>query len=425
MSHRNSNRARGPLARAPFRRLTLAWVCTNIADSALYLMLAVWVKDLTGDDVAAATVFIFLALPALIAPLAGRLADAMSRRLLMIITNFTLTAVVATLLFVNDASDLWLIYVVTILYGVSQYIIGASQSGLVRDMLPDEELGSANGLFTTIDQGLRILAPLLGTGFYVAFGPYTVVLMTVGAFALTGLILLTLRIRETAVQPDSEGFAGIWTGFRLLFGHAQLRMVTIAIAVGFGITGLLNIMVFPLIEQGLGLPAAAIGPIQSVQGLGAVIGGITAAAVIRRLGEYRTVAVGLGLLTLGVVGATAVVLLMTPGEVLTIGIVGTAWLIGGAGIAWTVVAASTFRIRVTPAHVQGRAAAAMNMSINVPQTLVMIVGAGLIAAVDFRILLVACVVVLLISVVSMQPWRRSVARDAEPSPDAAPASEEG
>lgn len=406
MSHRNSTRLQRPLARAPFRRLTLAWVCTNIADSALFLVLAIWVKDLTGNDTAAATVFIFLAMPALIAPLAGKLADAMSRRLLMIITNAAVAVTVLPLLLINDDSGVWLIYLVALVYGSSQYLIGASQAGLIRDMLPDNEIASANGLFTTIDQGFRILAPLLGTALYVGLGAHAVVLLTVIAFGLSTIILLTLRIQESAVQPESEGFAGIWTGFRLLFTNAQLRMVTIAIAISFGITGLLNIMVFPLIEQGLGLSAAALGPIQSVQGLGAVLGGITAASIIRPFGEYRTVAMGLGLLTLCILAATAVVFFMMPGTALSVGSAAVAWFVGGAGIAWTVVAASTFRIRITPSHVQGRAAAAMNMSINVPQTFVMIVGAGLIAAIDFRILMVTCFVVLLISVLSMRPWRR-------------------
>lgn len=417
------SRLKGPLARPPFRRLTMAWVSTNIADSALYLMLAVWVKELTGNDAAAASVFIFLALPAFIAPFAGRLADAMSRRLLMLITNFGVALAVLTLLLVQNASEVWLIYLVTLIYGAAQYLIGASQSGLIRDMLPDDEIASASGLFTTIDQGLRILAPLIGTALYVAIGPQAVVLLTTVCFTAAGIILLTLRMKETAAQPDKEGYGGMWTGFKLLFGHPQLRMVSIAIAVGFGITGLLNIMVFPLLEQGLGLPPAALGPIQTVQGLGAVIGGITAALVIRRIGEYRVVALGLGLLTLCVGGATAVVFTMTAGTVSAIGAAGFVWFLGGTGIAWTVVAASTFRIRLTPAHVQGRAASAMNMTINLPQTAVMIIGAGLILAVDFRILLIACSIVLLASVVSMRPWRRAVSKDAE-TPEATTAASE-
>src|SRR5690606_32778623 len=55
-----------------FRRLALAWVFTNLADSALYLMVAVWVKELTGSDSAAAVVFVMLGVPAVAAPFLGQ-----------------------------------------------------------------------------------------------------------------------------------------------------------------------------------------------------------------------------------------------------------------------------------------------------------------------------------------------------------------
>jgi len=34
-----------------FRALVTGWVFTNLGDSALFLMAAVWVKELTGSDV--------------------------------------------------------------------------------------------------------------------------------------------------------------------------------------------------------------------------------------------------------------------------------------------------------------------------------------------------------------------------------------
>ena len=45
---------RGAWARLNFRQLTRGWVVINIADAALFLMVAAWMKDMTGSDAAAA-----------------------------------------------------------------------------------------------------------------------------------------------------------------------------------------------------------------------------------------------------------------------------------------------------------------------------------------------------------------------------------
>src|SRR5690606_10488012 len=83
--------ARPSASRAPgFRRLASAWVFTNLADSALFLMAAVWVKELTGSDVAGAFVFVALGLPAVLAPFLGMLADRLPRKRLLVASNLVL-----------------------------------------------------------------------------------------------------------------------------------------------------------------------------------------------------------------------------------------------------------------------------------------------------------------------------------------------
>ena len=113
-----SRRRRSPAAlqHPGFRRLTTAWVFTNIADSALYLMLAVWIKDLTGSDSAAALTFAMLGLPALLAPFLGQIADRYSRKRLLVIANLLVAGVVTTLLLVDSADQIVWIYAVVLVY---------------------------------------------------------------------------------------------------------------------------------------------------------------------------------------------------------------------------------------------------------------------------------------------------------------------
>jgi hypothetical protein len=109
-----------------------------------------------------------------------------------------------------------------------------------------------------------------------------------------------------------------------------------------------------------------------------VLGGCTAVLVMRRLGEARTVGVGLALIAVGALGE--VVPHLPPV------LAGQAVL--GLGVPWFVVGWSTGLQRFTPSRLQGRVTAAANMMLSGPQTASIALGAALIAVVDYRIMLV-------------------------------------
>lgn len=392
-----ARRRRGPAAfhSRGFRQLTGAWVFTNIADSALYLMLAVWVKDLTGSDGAAAFVFVALGLPTFLAPFLGQLADRVSRKWLLAASNAAVVPIILSLLLVRDASGIWLIYVVTFSYGAMNYLTASAQSGLVRDLLTDDELPSGNGLLTTMDQAFRLISPLLGTGLYVVAGPGAVVVLTAACFAVTAVLLTRLEATET---PPERGQSDYWTdlagGLRHLTRTAPLGALTLALAIAMGATGLTNVAVFPLMEQGLGVDPSMLGILVSLQGVGAVIGGISAAALIRRLQEPRTIAFGLFAMVIGTVPFIVVGILGLPLVVaLPFAVVGLALI--GLGVPWAIVAFVTIRQRMTPARLQGRVSAATNIALNLPQTLATLAGATIIGIIDYRILIAATIVGLL------------------------------
>ncbi|USQ78992.1 MFS transporter [Ornithinimicrobium faecis] len=400
-------RRRGPAAlQSPgFRRLTTAWVFTNLADSALYLMLAVWLKDLTGSDAAAALTFAMMGLPALLAPFLGQLADRFSRKRTLVAANVIVAAVVLTLLRVDDGSQIVWIYAVVLVYAAVSYLTAAAQSGLVRDLLPDDQLASGNGLLSSIDQSLRLVSPLLGAALYAVWGPHAVVLLTAIAFLIAAGLLTTVRVTESEPETAEER-GSYWTeltaGFRHLAALPVLGRLTIILAIAFGVTGLVNVAIFPIIEQGLGLPPEALGPLTSLQGIGAVVAGLTAATVIGRWGEVRVFAIGVTLLALG----------MAPTMTSSLPAVLVGLAAVGFGVTWTVVSFITLRQRLTPPRLQGRTGAATAIAINLPQTLVTLVGAAILGLVDYRLMIVVTVVLALGSLLLLPRSQR----DSAPTP---------
>ncbi len=73
----------------------------------------------------------------------------------------------------------------------------------------------------------------------------------------------------------------------------------------------------------------------------------------------------------------------------------------GVGIPWMVVATTTTRQRATPARLQGRVGAAMNVALTVPQLASLATGAGLALILDYRLLIVGAGLVMLACAASL------------------------
>lgn len=374
--------ARAALRGRPFRLLSVAWGFTNFADSVLAIILAVWVKDLTGSNGAAGLVFAALGLPALASPFLGQLADRVSRRRMLVVTYLVGAAVLLALLLVRGPGQVWLVLLVTVVYTGVGFATSAAQSGLVRDMLPDDALAAANGRLTTIDQVFRLLMPVVGAGAYALAGVWPLVLAASGAFVVAAAVVARVRVRETPPADEREPYlAEVTAGFRHLAGTAPLGVLTVALVVAFGAVGLLNAVSLAIVEDGLGLPAALLGPVSSVQAVTAIVAGLTAARLVARWGAQRLVALGLVVLALGIVPATG-----TSVVAVVVGLGGV-----GLGVTWAIVGFVTERQLRTPPALQGRVAAASTMLLNVPQLLLTVVGAALVGVVDYRALLVVTV----------------------------------
>lgn len=69
------------------RLLLAGQTLSMFGDSAMFLALGIWVKDLTGSNAAAGLLFFILVLPSLAAPLGGLVVDRRRRRPLMIGTD--------------------------------------------------------------------------------------------------------------------------------------------------------------------------------------------------------------------------------------------------------------------------------------------------------------------------------------------------
>ena len=366
------------------RVFLFGWSVSVFGDWAIFIALGVWMKDLTDSNSAAGLVFFALALPSLFSPLAGLVVDRLSRRKVMIVTYSVEAVVVLSLLFVHDRGDAWIIYAVAAFYGAAGTLAAAARSAFMTVILPRDLLGEANGLFQTVREGLRLIAPLVGAAIYATAGGGAVAILDSVSFVAVVAALLTLRVDEPRFEREEHHFIEeLLAGARHIVATLPLRQIVLATGLCLLFVGFSETVIFAVLEEGLHRSTAFFGVLSSLQGIGAIAGGLTAARVLRRIGDVKLVGFGMGLFALGEFSFVS--------SSLPLVLAGTA--VAGAGIAWFIVGfATAIQVR-SPARLQGRVAGAAETLVGTPQTISIAVGAALVTLLDYRLLVVtSCLV---------------------------------
>jgi MFS family permease len=353
---------------------------STLGDSALWLAMAIWMKELTGSSAAAGLVMFAFAAGNLFSPLGGALADRFRRRPLLIWLNLAAAALVLFIVLVQQRSQIWIVYVVIFLYGVIGSAISPAQTALLPALAPADLLAEANGAQQTLNQGLRLITPLVGAGLFALVGGAVIAEIDAATFIVAVISLLALRVTEPEPEHRTArpGEGNVSAGFRFIGREPVLRSVTIALALAMLAFGFTESAAFSVVTVGLHHSASFVGVLMTTQGIGAVAGGLSAAAILRRVSEGMMTAMGLAC-------AAAAVLLLTLPSVLT-ALAGM--IIAGFVGPWVGVAAITAIQRRSPSALMGRVTGAFELGLTVPQVLSVGLGAALIAVLNYRALLV-------------------------------------
>jgi len=293
------------------RRLQLAFAGSAIGDWAYGTAVAVWAYGEGGAKSVGIWMAIRFALGAISSPFLAGLVDKLPHKRVMIGTDLIRAALVtaaAVCLWVDTPS--WPIYVLA----TASSLLGTPFRIAQRAMLPSlvdrpEELTAANGTASTIESlsffaGPAIAALLLGvTSIPVVF------MVNVATFAWSMALVARLSPRPSPPRAAADGdeqesyLRETAAGFRTIAQSRGLRLVTLAVAVQTFVAGGSAVFVLVLADDILGTGPRGVGFLDSVLGIGAILGGVLAIsrASRGRMGNDLALGVLLWSLPLGLI----------------------------------------------------------------------------------------------------------------------------
>ena len=210
----------GVLQRRDFRLLFVGQGVSVLGDRMVAVALAFAVLELGGSASEVGLVLGAAWGPLVVTVLAGGVvADRTSRRGVMVTADLARVVSQGAMgaVLIAGAAEVWMLAVLAGITGAATGFFNPASTGLLPEVVPDEELQPANALRSTAVSASEILGPLVAGGMVAAAGAGWAIAVDAGTFAVSAVSLTMLRPparerREPAsfVSDLREG----WTEFR-------------------------------------------------------------------------------------------------------------------------------------------------------------------------------------------------------------------
>jgi DHA3 family macrolide efflux protein-like MFS transporter len=321
-----------------------------------------FVLKATGSPMALGTLTVLNSLPAmLLMPFSGVLIDREDRRRLVMWLDAlrALVILAVAMLALLGHVRVWQLYVMNMLVATGFWMFWPTVTALIQELTPDSEYVQSNTLLLVGVQGGWMIAGSVVGFVYEHIGIGGVLLIDALTYGVSFLCYFWVRRGRHVVPRPAELRADILAaetalarfarelreGFDFLRTRPALRLLGASWALFLGAMLTSHVVTAPLSDQVFHAGARGYGWLNAGWGVGAFISGLFAAAMLRRSGSRRSVAMSMFVLSIGALAAPFSPVLAA--AVLIYGVMGAARGLSG-------VAMNTQMMESVPSHFMGR-----------------------------------------------------------------------
>ncbi|MCF8523898.1 MAG: MFS transporter [Aquiluna sp.] len=361
----------------------------------------------SGTVLALAAIFGFLP-QAIVSVFAGVWADRINRKVMIIAADLSIALATfgLALLMLSGVDDFWLIFLVMAVRSFGAGVQTPAISALLPQIVPTEKLMRVNGINSSVQSSLMLLAPIAAAAVYANFSLVGILFIDV-VTAIIGVVLLATVAVPTLARAASldkpSYFADLKEGINYTFTHELVRWV-IAI---FGIVFLLIVApsnLSPLmLVRNFGTEVWKLTVLEISFGVGMALGGALMAILASKLDRITTI-----IATSALFGVLAIVMGFTTNLILFFSLF---FLIGLIVPAFSTSAMTLLQETVEPER-QGRVFGFVGIVVAVAMPLGMAILGPLADVVSVEIILIATgalTVVIAVVAVLLPSGKRAIA----------------
>lgn len=244
--------------------------------------ITIWAWEETGEASALALVGFFAFAPTvLFSPIAGALVDRWNRRLVMMVSDLAaaLSVLVLLLLALTDMLQIWHLYIAGAFTATFEAFQFPAYSASVTTMLPKDQYARASGMLSMAQSASSIGAPVLASILLVTIGLSGILIIDVlTALVAIGTLLVVHIPQPEASEVGQVSRGSLWSeslfGFRYIFAQPSLLGLQTIFFFGNFIGGLSFAVIPAYILASTDNNELILGSVQSMFGIGGVVGGL-------------------------------------------------------------------------------------------------------------------------------------------------------
>ena len=205
-----------------FKLMVLGQIISILGAALLRFGLSLYVLDTTGREDIFAALYAISSIPLLLSPIGGAIADRFNRRNLMVIFDFTSSAIIFCSVYIlsDGHPSVPVVGVVMFLLAVISAMYQPSVQSSIPVLVRDEKLSQANGIVNGVAAASGLVAPVLGGFLYNLLGLRPLLISSGVAFFLSATMEIFIKIPftrrrrqgsivKTIARDMGEGFAFI------------------------------------------------------------------------------------------------------------------------------------------------------------------------------------------------------------------------
>jgi len=305
-------RKNGSNWKTPFFTIWTGQQLSLVGSSAAQFALVWWLTMTTGSATVLTTATTVALIPQiLLGPLAGAYIDRWNRRLAMMIADsfIALVSLWLAYLFWSGSMQVWHVYIVMLARSLGGVFHWPAMAASTTLMVPERHLTRIAGMNQTMNGLLTIVGPPLGALLLALIPLHGVMLVDVGTalFAVVPLLFIAIP-QPVRSQANGSKKASIWVdmreGFRYLWGWSgAMALIGGALIFKVALTPAFSLLPL-LVRKHFGGGAAQLSLLESVIGVGILLGGL----ILSAWGGFKRkvytmllglIGVGVGILVLG------------------------------------------------------------------------------------------------------------------------------